>query len=117
VTSGIEPGLPYYSAFRAEIDERAARLPPVLVRHQGGHYEFVTYSSMVASVQRNNHSQLAGEAVNLGPRAEWRPGPYPMNAADARFIGKHDAQMPLASRCRSNWWTRLPPSTAFTAHS
>jgi hypothetical protein len=28
---------------------------------------------MVASVQRNNHSQLAGEAVNLGPRAERRP--------------------------------------------
>jgi hypothetical protein len=48
---------------------------------------------MVASVQRNNHSQLAGEAVNLGPRAERRPGPYPMNAADARFIGKHDAQL------------------------
>jgi hypothetical protein len=25
-----------------------------------------------------------------------------MHAADARFIGEHDAQMPLASRCRSN---------------
>jgi hypothetical protein len=25
-----------------------------------------------------------------------------MHAVDARFIGEHDAQMPLASRCRSN---------------